>query len=182
MSNEFSMARQPVYILADTSGSMNGEPIEAMRIRIPGIISAMRKVASGMDADSIMLEIISFNREPCVECRLASLEGYPDFDINVDPGSPSFFGLALQFLESRFTDNAWPEDYDPLLIILTDGKISDTMMSKMMIHKIKDLGFAKIIVGLAGIVTEGRLLRDLTDEIHSIDRLDDVYIRQAIEQ
>ncbi len=182
MSKEFSMARQPVYILADTSGSMNGESIEAMRIRIPGIISAMKKSSVGMDADSIMLELITFNKSPQVECRLASLDGYPDVNINVDANSPSFFGEALRLLEARFAENAWPEDYDPLLIILTDGKFSDTMLSKMMIPRIKKLGFAKIIAGLSGVDTDGQILRDLADEILPIDRLDDVYVRQTIEQ
>ena len=49
------------YFLLDTSGSMNGEPIEALNNGFNGLISMLRADPQAMD--TLHLSIITFDRE-----------------------------------------------------------------------------------------------------------------------
>ena len=55
------MRRLPVYFLLDTSGSMNGEPIQALNNALSGMINNLRSDAQA--AETLWISIITFDRE-----------------------------------------------------------------------------------------------------------------------
>ena len=55
------MRRLPVYFLLDTSGSMYGEPIQALNNALSGMINTLRSDAQALD--SLWISIITFDRE-----------------------------------------------------------------------------------------------------------------------
>jgi uncharacterized protein YegL len=54
------MRRLPVYFLLDTSGSMFGEPIEALNNALSGMINTLRSDPQALD--SLWISIITFDR------------------------------------------------------------------------------------------------------------------------
>ena len=52
--------RLPVYILIDTSGSMRGEPIEAVKVGLADMISSLRLDPYALDTAHI--SIITYDR------------------------------------------------------------------------------------------------------------------------
>ena len=55
------MRRLPVYFLLDTSGSMYGEPIQALNNAMSSMVNTLRSDAQA--ADSLWISIITFDRE-----------------------------------------------------------------------------------------------------------------------
>ena len=55
------MRRLPVYFLLDTSGSMYGEPIQALNNALSGMINTLRSDAQALD--SLWISIVTFDRE-----------------------------------------------------------------------------------------------------------------------
>ena len=51
------MRRLPVYLLLDCSGSMNGEPIEAVRNGVQVMISSLRQDPQAIETAFIVLKI-----------------------------------------------------------------------------------------------------------------------------
>ena len=65
------MRRLPVYFLLDTSGSMFGEPIQALNNALSGMINTLRTDAQALD--SLWLSIITFDRDVKEICPLTEL-------------------------------------------------------------------------------------------------------------
>ena len=68
------MRRLPVYFLLDTSGSMNGEPIQALNNAMSGMINSLRSDAQA--SETLWISIITFDRvineiSPLTELPLA---------------------------------------------------------------------------------------------------------------
>ncbi len=56
------MRRLPVYFLLDTSGSMYGEPIQALNNALSGMINTLRSDAQAI-LETLWISIITFDRE-----------------------------------------------------------------------------------------------------------------------
>jgi uncharacterized protein YegL len=55
------MRRLPVYLLLDTSGSMKGEPIEAVKVGLSSLLASLRKDPYALETVHICL--LTFDRE-----------------------------------------------------------------------------------------------------------------------
>jgi uncharacterized protein YegL len=55
------MRRLPIYILLDTSGSMRGEPIEAVKTGLRALLSSLSRDPYALE--TVYLSIITFDRE-----------------------------------------------------------------------------------------------------------------------
>ena len=55
------MRRLPVYFLLDTSGSMYGEPIQALNNALSGMIYSLRTDAQAQE--TLWISIVTFDRE-----------------------------------------------------------------------------------------------------------------------
>lgn len=65
------MRRLPVYLLLDTSGSMYGEPIEAVKNGVQTLISTLRSDPYALE--TAYISIITFNSSAQQALRLQSL-------------------------------------------------------------------------------------------------------------
>ena len=134
------MRRLPVYFLLDTSGSMNGEPIQALNNALSGMINSLR--SDPQAAETLWISIITFNS---TVSELVPLTELPSFQLPeiTGPIGATFTGKALEMLYSKATTdikkgNANQKgDWKPLLFLITDGKPSDTLLYREMISKIK---------------------------------------------
>ena len=66
------MRRLPIYILIATSGSIRGEPIEAVKFGMKVLFSALRRDPHAMD--SVHVCIITFDREAKVVLPMVELD------------------------------------------------------------------------------------------------------------
>lgn len=170
------MRRLPVYLLIDTSGSMKGEPIESVKVGIESMIATLRQDPYALE--TVNISIITFDKDIKVLLPLTPLEDFQIPDIKTPDSGPTHTGAALEMLcrqvEQEVTLST-PErkgDWMPLLFIMTDGAPSDIMVYNKIIPVVKKKKFASIIACAAGMKAKIDPLKQLTDQVYSLDTMD----------
>ncbi|WKZ64481.1 MAG: VWA domain-containing protein [Saprospiraceae bacterium] len=176
------MRRLPVYFLLDTSGSMNGEPIQALNNAMSGMINSLRSDAQA--SETLWISVISFDREIQEIVPLTELPSFQLPEIVCPQSGPTFTGKALEMLydkvnsEIRKGTPTQKGDWRPLLFLFTDGKPSDPMLYKEMLPKIKSLNFGAIVACAAGNLADDSKLKELTDTVVHLATADSTTLKQ----
>ncbi|EHQ42784.1 vWA domain-containing protein [Myroides odoratus] len=164
------------YFLLDTSGSMHGEPIQALNNGFNGLINMLRMDPQAME--SLCLSVVTFNREVENIVPLIELSKYHPIEIKCPQSGPTHTGEGLEMICNlvekeviRGTSNQ-KGDWKPLLFIFTDGKPSDLMKYRAFIPKIKALDFSIIVGCAAGPKAEISFLKELTPDVVKLDTTD----------
>jgi uncharacterized protein YegL len=122
-----SLRRLPVYILADCSGSMNGNPIESVKSGIRALHSELMGDPSAVE--STYLSVITFDSNAQQIVPLTELSQFNSPDLRA--GGTTAFGAALKLLmeamEREVKKNTPEEkgDWKPLVFVFTDGEPTD---------------------------------------------------------
>lgn len=176
------MRRLPVYFLLDTSGSMNGEPIQALNNALSGMVNNLRSDAQA--SETLWISIITFDREVNEVVPLTALEAFQLPEIICPESGPTFTGKALEVLYGKVENDirkgspTQKGDWRPLLFLFTDGKPSDIQLYSEMIPKIKSLNFAAIVACAAGHLADNTKLRELTNDVVHLDTADSTTLKQ----
>ena len=176
------MGRLPVYFLLDTSGSMNGEPIQALNNAMSGMINSLRSDAQA--SETLWISIITFDRivneiSPLTELPLFQLP-----EIVCPQSGPTNTGKALELLYEKVSKEVkkgsptQKGDWRPLLFIFTDGKPSDPQLYSEMIPKIKSLNFGSIVGCAAGSLADNSKLKELAETVVHLDTADSSTLKQ----
>ncbi|MCQ2294821.1 MAG: VWA domain-containing protein [Bacteroidales bacterium] len=174
--------RLPVYILIDTSGSMKGEPIESVKVGIEAMLSSLRSEPYALE--SVNISIITYDREVKVLMPLTPLEDFQLPTIVVPESGPTHTGAALELLckqvdsEVRLSTPERKGDWMPLLFLLTDGKPSDIQVYNQVISEVKKRHFATIVACAAGMHAKTDPLKQLTDQVFTLDTMDSASFRK----
>jgi len=169
------MRRLPVYILIDTSGSMKGEPIQAVNNGLQLLMSSLRKDPHALDTVSV--SIITFDNTVKDFMPLTELSSVQLNEIT-DPQGGTHFGEALEVLCEKLDNNiivSTPEkkgDWMPLLFIMTDGKPSDLQKFNEMAVNVKNRDFGNIIACGAGPLAREEYLKKITEHVYMLDSMD----------
>ncbi|WP_347219686.1 VWA domain-containing protein [Chryseobacterium sp.] len=164
------------YFLLDTSGSMNGEPIQALNNGFNGLISMLRADPQAMD--SLHLSVITFDREVKNIIPLTALANFYPMEITCPDSGPTHTGAALEMVtdlvQKDFVKGSADEkgDWQPLLFIFTDGKPSDIQKYRQMIPVLRGLEFGAIVGCAAGPKADEQFLKELTDHVVKLDTTD----------
>lgn len=176
------MRRLPVYILIDTSGSMKGEPIEAVKVGLESMISSLRQDPFALESANI--SIITFDREVKTVLPLTPIEELQLPEISTPDSGPTHTGMALHALcdqldrEIRLTTNDQKGDWRPLLFLLTDGKPSDIQEYNTWTKEVQKRKWGTIVACAAGPSAKVEELKKLTDNVFTIDTLDSATFKQ----
>ena len=176
------MRRLPVYFLLDTSGSMQGEPIQALNNALSGMISTLRTDAQAID--SLWISIITFDKDVNEVVPLTELVNFQLPEITCPQSGPTHTGLGLEFVVKKVKEDirkgseTQKGDWKPLLFIFTDGKPSDIMKYREMIPEIQALNFGAIVGCAAGHLANDQILKELTDTVVHLDTADSTTLKQ----
>ena len=176
------MRRLPVYILIQTSGAMHGEPIESIKVGLESMVSSLRQDPFALE--SVHISVITFNRIAEQILPLTELEELQMPEIILPESGGTHLGEALRFLcervdqEIQLTTPERKGDWMPLLFIMTNGKPSDNQLYTQMIPEVKRRHFGSIIACAAGSKADTAKLKELTDNVVSLDTTDSATFRQ----
>lgn len=167
MVNEVSagMRRLPVYMLLDCSGSMGGEPIEAVRQGL-GILH-QDLLGDPQALETVWLSIITFDSTAKQVVPLTEIGSFQKPDLNAT--GTTALGAALKLLmksidkEVRKTTSSQKGDWKPLIFIMTDGAPTDSWEGPANDLKSKKPG--NIIACAAGPSADDTVLKRITETV-----------------
>jgi len=166
------MRKLPVYVLLDTSGSMMGEPIEAVKNGVQVMISSLRQNPQAIE--TAFLSIITFNSTAQQVVPLTDLSSFQPPDIQA--GGTTAMGEALE-LVSTCIDNEVASttaeskgDWKPLIFIMTDGIPTDNIQKGL--TDLKKRHTAIVVACAAGSGADTSFLKQITENVVSLDTAD----------
>lgn len=159
------MRRLPVYLLLDTSGSMLGEPIEAVKNGVEMLVSSLRQDPYALE--TAYLSIITFDT---TAKQLMPLTELAMFNTpNLQAIGTTQLGEALSLLADKIeqeVQKTTPDtrgDWKPLVFIMTDGAPTDDW--KKGFEKLKKVKTGMVIACAAGHNAETAILKQITEVV-----------------
>ncbi len=170
------MRRLPVYLLLDTSGSMSGEPIEAVKNGVQIMISSLRQNPQAIE--TAFLSVITFDSTAQQIIPLTDLASFQMVDIKAT--GVTALGEALKLVahkidtEVQKTTTEQKGDWKPLVFIMTDGIPTDDWQSGL--NEFKKSKVAFTVACAAGSGADTNILKQITDNVVSLDTADSASI------
>ena len=159
--------RLPVYLLLDCSGSMSGEPIEAVRQGIKTLLNELKGDPQALE--TACLSVITFASVAQQTSPLTELMLFKE--PKLEASGMTALGGALKVLrecidkEVRKTTDTQKGDWRPLVFILTDGLHTDEDEFDRQVENLKTLKVANIIAVGAGPYVDQASLKRITDNV-----------------
>ncbi|MBG6236877.1 uncharacterized protein YegL [Pedobacter sp. CAN_A7] len=170
------MRRLPVYLLLDTSGSMSGEPIEAVKNGVQIMISSLRQNPQAIE--TAFLSVITFDSSAQQIIPLTDLASFQMVDIRAT--GVTALGEALKLVSSKIdsevakTTTEQKGDWKPLVFIMTDGIPTDDWQSGLNEFKQRKVAFT--VACAAGSGADTNILKQITENVVSLDTADSASI------
>jgi uncharacterized protein YegL len=169
--------RLPVYLVLDTSSSMSGEPLEAVKNGVQVLVSTLRQDPYALE--TAYLSIITFDSHAK---QVAPLTELASFQIPALKASGSTeLGKAISLLAGCIkTDIAktTPEqkgDWKPLVFIMTDGSPTDNW--KTGLAELQQAKTGIIVACAAGPAADTTILKQITEIVVQLDTTDSATIK-----
>lgn len=167
MSEELSAGtrRLPVYLVLDVSGSMAGEPIEALRMGIRGLLSDLQSDPQAME--TVWMSVITFESNAQQVIPLTEIGSFVEPNLSATGGTN--FGDGLELLlscvqsEVRKTTATQKGDWKPLVFIMTDG--CPTGEWEAAADKVKAARLGNVIGCAAGPGADESVLKRVTETV-----------------
>ena len=171
------MRRLPVYLLLDCSGSMYGEPIEAVKNGVQVLVSTLRQDPYALE--TAYLSIITFDSNARQVTPLTELAAFQQPEIQAS--GCTALGEALSLLtrkaeqEVTKTTAETKGDWKPLVFIMTDGEPTDDLNKGLADFKKGKWGMVVACAAGAGANTD--TLKKITECVVSLDTADSATIK-----
>ncbi len=171
------MRRLPVYLLLDTSGSMYGEPIEAVKNGVQTLISTLRSDPYALE--TAYISIITFNSTAQQITPLTELAAFQQ--PSIDASGCTVLGGALSLLAQKVdtevtkTTAEQKGDWRPLVFIMTDGAPTDDLNKGL--ADFKQRKFGMVVACAAGQGASTDTLKQITENVVQLDTADSATIK-----
>ena len=159
--------RLPVYLLLDCSGSMSGEPIEAVRQGIDTLLSDLKGDPQALE--TAYLSVITFDSSAQQVVPLTELLAFNPPELHAS-GLTSLGG-ALRVLKDCIKRELLPNtsehkgDWKPLVFLLTDGCPTDGEVLRLELQDLSSLHAANVIACAAGPYADTTVLKQITNNV-----------------
>lgn len=171
------MRRLPVYLLLDTSGSMTGEPIEAVKNGVQVLISTLRSDPYALE--TAYLSVITFDS---TAKQLVPLTEMSMFQMpNIQASGSTAFGEALSLLADKVSTEVTKTtaevkgDWKPIVFIMTDGGPTDNWLQGLADFKRQKFGI--VVACAAGQGADTNVLKQVTEIVVQLDTADSATIK-----
>jgi uncharacterized protein YegL len=167
------MARRlPVYLVLDTSGSMTGEPIEALKNGLSTLLTALRSDPHALE--TAFLSVITFDSDARQVVPLTDLASFQEPTLTAQ-GTTSL-GESLTLVANcidREVMKSNPEqkgDWKPLVFFMTDGQPTDDWQKGLNDFRTRQTGM--VVACAAGSGADATLLKQITENVVMLDTAD----------
>lgn len=171
------MRRLPVYLLLDTSGSMFGEPIEAVKNGVQVLVSTLRSDPYALE--TAWLSVITFDNSAQ---QIVPLTELAQFQMpNINASGCTALGEALSLVAQRAdaevtkTTAEQRGDWKPLVFIMTDGEPTDDIQRG--IDEFKKRKWGIVVACAAGQDANVNTLQRITECVVQLDTADSATIK-----
>ncbi len=171
------MRRLPVYLLLDTSGSMYGEPIEAVKNGVQVLVSTLRQDPYALE--TAYLSVITFDSSAK---QVAPLTELSTFQMpNIEANGCTALGEALTLLANKVDSEVTKTtaevkgDWKPLVFIMTDGEPTDDLNKGL--AEFKKRKFGMVVACAAGQGANTNTLKQITESVVQLDTADSATIK-----
>ena len=160
------MRRLPVYLLLDTSGSMTGEPIEAVKNGVQMMVHSLRQNPQAIE--TAFVSIITFDSEAKQLIPLTDLASFQTVDLKA--AGTTALGAALSLLadklENEVTKTTLEQkgDWKPIVFIMTDWQAG--------FQKLKAVKKGLIVGCAAGNNADDKVLKEIADQVVRLSNTD----------
>ena len=177
------MRKQLVYLIADTSGSMRGEPIKEVWNLYGGIIDVLKH-----DPFALETAYVSIINYAC-DVEMTPFREISSFEMPELPhitSGPKNCGQALEKLLESYKNDYVEEtpyqkgDWTPIVFLATYGTPSDIAVFNHAVQKIKKSGSKLIIYLLHGDEKKTEPYHSLTENIYSLKEFDASFVKKIL--
>ncbi|UPK70822.1 vWA domain-containing protein [Chitinophaga filiformis] len=171
------MRRLPVYLVLDTSGSMSGEPIEAVKNGVQVLISTLRQDPYALE--TAFLSLITFDTDARQLVPLTDLSSFQMPELKAAGGTS--LGAALQTVADSINREVAKStidvkgDWKPLVFLMTDGIPTDQWQRGLNAFQNSKIGIT--VACAAGNGADVNLLKQITNTVVSLDTADAATIK-----
>lgn len=171
------MRKLPVYLLLDTSGSMYGEPIEAVKNGLQVLVSALKQDPYALE--TAHLSVITFSSRAQQAVALTELLLFKEPEL-IATGTTAL-GEALSLLAQKIdqevakTTHDTKGDWRPIVFIMTDGEPTDDFAKGLADFKKAKCGM--VVACAAGQDANVGLLQRITENVVQLDVADSATIK-----
>lgn len=171
------MRRLPVYLLLDVSGSMRGEPIEAVNQGISILADTLRTDPYALE--TVFLSLIVFNDK--VEQIVPLVELYKFVAPALEAKLGTYLGKAIKYLSAKAEEEVIKTtaenkgDWKPLVFIMSDGKSGDKVEKALSEFNKKQ--FANILICATGPNPNLNALKLISENVIQMKEMDSESIK-----
>lgn len=166
------MRRLPVYLLLDTSGSMYGEPIEAVKNGLNLFISTLRQNPYALETAHI--SVITFDSSAKQAVALTDLINFqvPSIEAQGATSMGAALNLLCDCIDKEVIKNTTEQkgDWKPICFLFTDGCPTDHIDKA--VERVKKYKFAALVACAAGNGADTSILHKITESVVVLDTLD----------
>ncbi|WP_293048100.1 VWA domain-containing protein [Moorena sp. SIO1F2] len=178
MSSSAFKRRLPVYLVLDCSGSMSGDPIQAVNAGVKALVADLMNEPYAIE--TAYLSVITFESTARQVSPLTELMSFQPPTLS--SGGATSMGEALKLLakcmdqEVQKSSETQKGDWKPLVFLMTDGMPTDSWQKAA--DELKKKKPANIIACAAGSGADESLLKRITEIVVKLDNLQPDTLKQ----